>query len=67
MYSRIALIALVNFVWACGLLMGQAVQYAPVVGQAHSDFELPSIQDGKPLRLSGLRGKKVLLMHFASW
>jgi hypothetical protein len=45
----------------------QVAEYAPQVGQPHTDFILPSIEDGKPLQLSSYRGKKVLLMHFASW
>jgi len=45
----------------------QVANYAPKVGEAHPDFILPSIDDGKPLQLSSYRGKKVLLMHFASW
>ncbi len=45
----------------------QIASYSPKVGQPHPDFILPSIEDGKPIQLSDLRGKKVLLMHFASW
>ena len=45
----------------------QVTRYAPEVGKPHPDFVLPSIEDGKPIQLSALRGKKVLLMHFASW
>lgn len=41
--------------------------YAPQVGRRHPDFTLPRIDDGTPVRLSSLRGKKVLLIHFASW
>ena len=41
--------------------------YEPVVGQPHPDFQWPGIVDGKPVRLSDFRGKKVLLAHFASW
>ena len=41
--------------------------YKPQVGQAHSDFVLPSIEDGSNIQLSDYRGKKVLLLHFASW
>ena len=41
-------------------------QYKPVVGQPHPDFILPSI-DGEKIQLSKYRGKKVLLLHFASW
>ena len=36
-------------------------------GVVHPDFELPSIQDRQPIQLSKFRGKKLLLMHFASW
>lgn len=42
----------------------------PVVGtrtgQMHPDFLLPKL-NGKFGRLSDYRGKKVLLLHFASW
>ncbi len=41
--------------------------YRPKVGEPHRDFILPSIDDGKNLQLSDYRGKKVLLLHFASW
>lgn len=36
------------------------------VGNIHPDFVLPSI-DGGDIRLSDYRGKKVLLVNFASW
>jgi hypothetical protein len=35
-------------------------------GQMHPDFALPDL-DGNPRRLSDWRGKRVLLLHFASW
>lgn len=35
-------------------------------GQIHPDFLLPKL-DGEFGRLSDYRGKKVLLIHFASW
>lgn len=41
--------------------------YRMSVGQPHPDFVLPSVDDGEPLQLSDYRGKKVLLLHFASW
>ena len=41
--------------------------YSPENGKPHPDFVLPSIEDGSPVRLSDFRGKKVLLLHFASW
>ncbi len=36
------------------------------VGEAYRDFVLPTLE-GKDVRLSDYRGKKVLLIHFASW
>jgi len=39
----------------------------PTVGRRHPDFVLPRIDDGKPVSLSDFRGKKVLLIQFASW
>jgi hypothetical protein len=44
-----------------------AAGYSPRVGRPHPDFTLPSIVDGQPISLSQFRGKKVLLVHFASW
>jgi hypothetical protein len=44
-----------------------AQPYSPKVGQRHPDFTLPDIHSGKPVSLSDFRGKKVLLIHFASW
>jgi hypothetical protein len=45
----------------------RAAAYAPVVGQRHPDFTLPNIATQKPVSLSDFRGKKVLLIQFASW
>ncbi len=36
------------------------------VGMVHPDFRLPTLEGGFD-RLSDHRGKKVLLIHFASW
>jgi hypothetical protein len=58
---------------ACaGLIAGfapaaSAGPYAPRVGTRHPDFTLPRIDDRTPISLSDLRGKKVLLIQFASW
>jgi peroxiredoxin len=41
--------------------------YSPRVGQRHPDFTLPSIVDREPVSLSQFRGRKVLLIHLASW
>jgi hypothetical protein len=42
-------------------------EYDPKVGQRHADFLLPTIGDRDPVALSQFRGRKVLLIHFASW
>lgn len=49
------------------LASGQGHGYQPQVGQHHSDFVLPRIGDRTPVALSDFRGKKVLLIQFASW
>ena len=41
--------------------------YSPQVGRPHPDFVLPNLVDGSPVALSEFRGRKVLLIHFASW
>ncbi len=56
----------------CGLILGAtsrapAATYAPKVGERHPDFTLPTIGDRAPTSLSDFRGKKVLLIQFASW
>ena len=57
---------------SCGMILGStfrasAASYAPKVGEKHPDFTLPRINDGAPVSLSNFRGKKVLLIQFASW
>jgi hypothetical protein len=55
---------------ACGCLCSVAAAhaaYSPRVGEPHADFTLPNIVDRTPVSLSQFRGKKVLLIHFASW
>jgi hypothetical protein len=57
-------------VFAAELFAGQgalAAPYQPEVGKRHGDFTLPDIATGKPVSLSDFRGKKLLLIHFASW
>ena len=46
---------------------GSAATYAPKVGERHPDVTLPTIGDRAPVSLSSFRGKKVLLIQFASW
>ena len=45
----------------------RAAAVPPRVGERHPDFTLPSIADGTPAALADFRGKKVLLIQFASW
>ena len=57
---------------ACGCVCAVAglaygAGYSPRVGEPHPDFVLPAIADRQPVSLSQFRGKKVLLVHFASW
>ncbi len=44
-----------------------ADNYSPRVGEQHPDFTLPTIDDGRAISLEQFRGKKVLLIQFASW
>lgn len=41
--------------------------YSPVVGEPLADFVLPNIDNREAVALSQFRGKKVLLIQFASW
>ncbi len=41
--------------------------YAPTVGKPHAEITLPRIDTGQRVSLSDYLGKKVLLIHFASW
>ncbi len=38
-----------------------------VVGEKHPELRLPTIDGGRTLGLSQFRGKKILLIDFASW
>ncbi len=68
-----------NLTWAALLPLGACLTLMPVparadqeptigtaVDVAYPDFVLPTLE-GKDVRLSDYRGKKVLLIHFASW
>ena len=70
MYTRTVLVA---GVWALAVACAGAVQDEPAhptigtkEGQMYPDFLLPKLEGGFG-RLSDHRGKKVLLIHFASW
>jgi len=51
----------------CAVAASGAAGYSPRVGRPHPGFVLPGIADGEPVSLSQFRGRKVLLVHFASW
>ena len=51
----------------CEQLVAQRATYRPETVQPHPEIVLPRIDTSQPLSLSQLRGKKVLLIHFASW
>lgn len=44
-----------------------AAEYPPQVGQPHPDFVLPRIDNREAVSLAQFRGRKLLLIHFASW
>jgi peroxiredoxin len=44
-----------------------AATYSPRVGTRHPNFTLPRTDDRSSVSLSDFRGKKVLLIQFASW
>lgn len=59
------LVCLAAFVAAAPLAAADA--YRPKVGKAHPQIVLPTIEYDRTVALSQFRGKKVLLIHFASW
>ena len=52
---------------ALALALVPCQEVGVAVGEIHPDVELPTIQRDRTLRLSDLRGKRVLLIEFASW
>jgi hypothetical protein len=63
----IAALLAVSVGWTDTTASAQEASYSPKVGSQHSGFVLPAIDDGHAVALSQFRGKKVLLIHFASW
>ena len=63
----------IAFLSACVFLSAQAAHAGDGVrtgtreGERFPDLNLPSIANGKMVSLSSFRGKKVLLLKFASW
>lgn len=51
----------------CERTLAQSGAYRPIQGEPHPEVVLPSIEDQRAVALSQFRGKKVLLIHFASW
>jgi hypothetical protein len=49
------------------IVSSPAVLAAPRVGERYPDFMLADIATGKAVSLSDFRGKRVLLIQFASW
>lgn len=47
--------------------LAQHERYRPEVGQPHPEIVLPRIDDRQSVSLTDYRGKKLLLIHFASW
>lgn len=45
----------------------RAESYTPRMGEIHPQIVLPAADGSGPVALSSFRGKKVLLVHFASW
>ena len=39
----------------------------PMPGDSYPTHLLPSLSDGRPLSIAHFRGKRVLLLQFASW
>ena len=42
-------------------------RYPVAVGDVHPDFTLVDVETGSPVSLSDYQGRKVLMIHFASW
>lgn len=62
MRANAALLSCALFLSACSALAGPQ----PVVGSPAPDFTLPGL-DGEQVRLSDLRGQRVLLNFWATW
>ena len=59
----IALLAMLT----CGQACAQNAGYRPQLGKRHPALRLPNIEHGEAVSLADYLGKKVLLIHFASW
>jgi hypothetical protein len=48
-------------------LSSQSPEVGRAVGQLFPELELPTIDGSRTVRLSELRGRRLLLIEFASW
>jgi hypothetical protein len=63
------------FWWFASVCLSPVGAYASIeapsvgteVGQKYPEFAFPSLSEGRLTSLSELRGRKVLLIQFASW
>ncbi len=69
--NRFRMQTLSKWIASIVLITGMASQHAqafqPTVGKPLAGFTLPRIDNGDPVSLSDYRGKKLLLIVFASW
>lgn len=63
--THLAFLLIVVLVAVAQSVLG--AEYRPQIGKPYNDFVLPRIDAREPIALSQFRGKKVLLIHFASW
>lgn len=63
----ISLVALAASVPAESYSQPDSVTIGREVGQAFSQIVLPRLDGKRPMAISDLRGKKVILIEFASW
>ena len=50
-----------------GAFLNAAEATEPKVGERHPELRLPTIDGDRTVSLHALRGKRVLLLQFASW
>ena len=56
--------------WLLALVTGlpqDPIQVGRQAGQLFPDLELPTVDGSRTVRLSDLRGRRLLLIEFASW
>ncbi len=53
--------------WLCQGSTVMAATYPPPIGTEHPQIVLPTLEHDSAVAISSYRGKKVLLVHFASW